>query len=60
VPMSLARVDFLEWRKKRPYKPSSRAHYQHALDSRPVTREALSVVSYRRAPLPRLDGTRSQ
>jgi hypothetical protein len=51
--MSLARVDFLEWRKKRPYKASSRAHYQPALDSRPVTRGAFPVVFYRRtAPLP--------
>src|SRR6202040_3136734 len=46
-------VDFLERRKKRPYKPSSRAHYQPAQDSRPVTGEALPVVSYlRAAPLP--------
>src|ERR1700720_4554402 len=53
MPMSLASVDFLERRKKRPYKPSSRAHYQPAQDSRPVTEEALPVVSYRRAaPLP--------
>src|SRR5262249_6580372 len=37
MPMLLASVDFLEWRKKRPYKPSSRAHYQPALDSRPGT-----------------------
>src|SRR5439155_941069 len=49
MPMSLARVDFLEWRKKRPYKPSSRAAYQPARDSRPVTRQALPVASYRRA-----------
>jgi hypothetical protein len=33
----LASVDFLERHKKRPYKPSSRAPYQPALDSRPVT-----------------------
>jgi hypothetical protein len=39
MPMSLASVDFLERRKKRPYKPSSRAHYQPAQDSRPVTGE---------------------
>src|SRR5262249_43943257 len=49
MPMSLASVDFLEWRKKRPYKPSSRADYQPALGSRPGTGEALPVVSYRRA-----------
>src|SRR6201982_4176730 len=53
MPMSLASVDFLERRKKRPYKPSSRAHYHPAQDSRPVTGEALPVVSYlRAAPLP--------
>src|SRR5256884_8600829 len=53
MPMSLASVDFLERRKKRPYKPSSRAHYQPAQDSRPVTGGAFPVVSYRRAaPLP--------
>src|SRR5215469_2734871 len=53
MPMSLASVDFLERRKKRPYKPSSRAHYQPAQDSRPVTGEAFPVASYRRAaPLP--------
>src|SRR5207247_11334308 len=33
MPMSLASVDFLERHKKRPYKPSSRAPYQPALDS---------------------------
>src|SRR5262249_34890328 len=37
--MSLVSVDFLEWCKKRPYKPSSCAAYQPALDSRPVTRK---------------------
>src|SRR5262249_24804276 len=53
MPMSLASVDFLERRKKKPYKPSSRAHYQPAQDSRPVTGEAFPVVPYRRAaPLP--------
>src|SRR5262249_28675168 len=53
MPMSLASVDFLERRKKRPYKPSSRAHYQPAQDSRPATGEAFPVVQYSRAsPLP--------
>src|SRR5262249_1115705 len=37
MPMSLASADFLEWRKKSPYKPSSRADYQPALGSRPGT-----------------------
>ena len=37
--MLLTSVDFLERRKKRPYKPSSRAHYQPARSSRPTTRK---------------------
>ena len=44
MPMSLASVDFLERRKKRPYKPSSRAHYlghQDALKSSLSVRENL-------------------
>src|SRR5262249_57607742 len=45
MPMSLASVDFLERRKKRPYKPSSRAHYQPAQDSRPGDRGSVSGSS---------------
>src|SRR5262249_37669531 len=45
-PILLTSVDFLERRKKRPYKPSRRAPYQPARCSRPNDEEALKVFHY--------------
>src|SRR5262249_50089436 len=53
MPMLLASVDFLEWHKKRPYKPSSRPPYQPALDARPVPgRPFRKLPTVRPPPLP--------